>query len=187
MRAEATRLIGVKKTKHQWDEFEEVVKLSNKFPIHDGRCHFYYRESGLVYTEYVEKKVAYTYIAKADGLNFYKVGRTKNLLKRMRSLKNDYPYSLLTLTVIAFSPVDCEKILKVFFSCDASTLPKPFNKAEELLLLDDTELLKILDMCSFTRINTNEQMPETITRITKQYYDSMMGNAIYRKYNYRFD
>ena len=133
--------------------------------------------SGMLYKETVVKPHKYTYIAKAEKGDIYKIGHTGNLEKRIRTLNSQKPYSLLGLKPIAFCEEDYEWIILCSAQRSSRILPPPFSTAKEILILSDDDLNFLIDSFGFTHINESNY-PGVMTRTIRDFYDPNDGHYV---------
>ena len=181
---EIDALLGLDYDSFEREDISECLDVVNA--SHDP-CEFRYDpESGMIYEDIDITKSKYTYIAKAEEGDIYKVGHTNNLKERASNFIYDTPYSFLNLKPIAFSPRDCEKLILIFTKAHLRILPKPFEKAKEILILTDEDLEYLLDTFGFVRIS-GEQYPGEITRTLRMYYDPNDGRFVKEEALFKID
>jgi len=150
-------------------------------------CNYRYdKKEGLIYTEHEENRPRYTYIAKAKGLDMYKIGHTANLGKRVPKLRSMHPYSLLDLNPIAYTAEDVEQEILAMYGCFFRKLPKPFDVARELVLLDEPGVQWLINTYSFTRV-TPGCLPGEMKKTTRYYFDPDNGEYVGTKIITTFD
>ena len=124
-----------------------------------------------------EDQAKITYIAKAEGMDIYKVGCTKNLSQRINGLRNKKPYSLLNLKPIAYCPDNIESAIKRSIGFRNAELPHPFEKSTELMFLAQEDVDKLITECGFTRI-VGDELPKAKSYSYKICYDPKTGRCI---------
>lgn len=154
------------------DEFFEVTRKPTEYR--------YDRESGLIYCEKEIEKSDWTYIAKAEVGNIFKIGHTSNLKQRADILRTQKPYSYLNLRMIAYHCRNCEKIALIF-SSKGRKLPRPFEKMEEIRLLSDDDLNYLVESFGFKPADP-DNLPVDVRRFERMYYDPDNGNHIKTEY-----
>lgn len=172
----------------RWDLLGELFQDKPLTSIPD--CKYRYDSNQKVIYSLSEKENAtYTYIAKADGLDIYKIGHTTNLSRRMRELSSKKPYSYLRLKAIAYSCYDIEKALLLSIKDTSKCLPAPYDKVEELVVLKLNDVLKIIKRGHFISLDDPKRLPGQLTQICRTEYDPDDGHCIgrHKGFNVKFD
>ena len=164
--------------KHDVFERDPIIEFLDVVEKSQEPCKFRYDcSSGMIYEDVDISDRKYTYIAKANKGDIYKIGHTDNLKRRIKSLALDKPYSFLGLKPIAFCPRDCENVILVFTQAKYRPLPKPFDNARELLILSDDDIDFIIETFGFFKIEGDEY-PEEMMKIARRFYDPVDGHYI---------
>lgn len=178
MSSEVDILKSIKDTP-DWERFNEVFNVYPTMGSDD--CGYRYDPiNNVIYRERVNRGARYTYIAKADGLDIYKVGRTNNLQIRIKRLHHEYPYSTLGLEPIAYCLGDIERDIKMWSSCDSRELPEPFKKTCELLFFNEEDINRVIRECGFIRIHG--ELPGNLNVTERTIYNPENGQFIKRQY-----
>ena len=157
---EADVLRGVQKDIIDWDMVSSLDAARIGSILGSGN-YKYNEENDEFYVDdvFLQK---YTYIAKADGMDVYKIGATNNLKRRAIELTKRKPYSFLGLSPIAYSTENIEHTLKTVLPCMRRKLPHPFDNAEEILIVGEEDIERIISLYGFQRIKDGGNVPGTI-------------------------
>ena len=164
----------------RWDLLGELIqdKPIASFPDCEYR---YDSDKNVIYSLTKKENTMYTYIAKADGLDIYKIGHTTDLSRRMRELSSQKPYSYLRLKAIAYSSYDIEKALLLSIKDATKRLPAPYDKVKELVVLKLNDVLKIMQRGRFVPLDSPKILPGQLTKVYRTEYDPDDGHCVGRQ------
>lgn len=171
------QLLSQEKDRLSMDGVDELVAIDNT-----SSCDIRYdRESGLLYREDDISYRKYTYIAKSEYGDIYKIGHTNNLRERMKTLNLDEGYSCLKLKPIAYCVRDFESIILAVTWNGRRILPGMLEKKKEIRLLSKEDVDRIIDFMGFVRID-NEDCPGFIHKTKRVYFNPDNGSYIKTEY-----
>ena len=148
-------------------------------------CPFRYdHATGLIYRDTNISHNKYTYIAKSEYGDIYKIGHTLNLEERVNTLNDDKAYSLLKLEPIAFCIRDYESLILALTGARTKKRPAPFEKKKEIRLLTSDDIEFIIESFGFIRIDG--KVPGLIKRTKRDYFNPDNGKYIRTEYKYSF-
>lgn len=172
----------------RWDLLGDLIQDKPLTSVPD--CEYRYdSDKNVIYSLTEKENALYTYIAKADGLDIYKIGHTTDLSRRMRELSSKKPYSYLHLKAIAYSCYDIEKALLLSIKDATKFLPAPYDKVKELVVLKLNDVLKIIKRGLFISLDNPKRLPGQLTLICRTEYDADDGHCVgrHRGFNVKFE
>ena len=162
---------------------EGIQDVLRVMDTREKECPFRYDHvTGLIYRDTNISYNKYTYIAKSEYGDIYKIGHTLNLRERVKTLNDDKTYSLLKLEPIAFCIRDYESLILAVTGGGMRKRPAPFEKKKEIRLLTSDDIEFIIESFGFIRIDGN--VPGLIKRTKRDYFNP--GNGKYIRTEFRY-